>query len=70
MKKPFVANRLLATSFYFELASDVVNENDNHSINIAGDIICRLATGSRTWRSVSQRSTNAFYRNYTHHNPL
>ena len=68
-----VANRLLATSFYFERASEVVTEKEDGSVSLSGHIVCRFPPGSEQVRALGEafrkRSTDAFNRNHAEHNP-
>ena len=68
-----IADRLLATTFYFERTSDSARENENRSISITGNIVCRFAPGSEEIRALGEafrkRSTDAYNLNYAAHEP-
>lgn len=59
-----IADRLIATSFYFECGADVVAEDAEGSITVTGNIFCRFAPGSGEIRALGEtfrkRSTDAY----------
>ena len=67
------ADRLIATSFYFERNSDLVSEHNDGTITISGNIFCRFAPGSGGIRALGEafrkRSIDAYNRNLAEHNP-
>ncbi|KAL9618157.1 MAG: hypothetical protein Q9160_007107 [Pyrenula sp. 1 TL-2023] len=69
-----VADRLLATSFYFSLDLEPFTaENDGGITIVSGFIHCRFAPHSSEIRSLGEalrrRSRNAYNQNYSQHNP-
>jgi predicted acylesterase/phospholipase RssA/energy-coupling factor transporter ATP-binding protein EcfA2 len=68
-----IAERLIATSFYFERNSDIVTEHEDHTIIINGSILCRFGPGSDEIRALGEvfrkRSTDAYNQNFSEHNP-
>lgn len=69
-----VADRLLATSFYFGLDQEPFATEVDAEINIvSGSIFCRFAPSSSEIRSLGEalrkRSRSAYNRNYSQHNP-
>lgn len=68
-----IANRLIATSFYFELNSDSVTEDEDRTIALKGNILCRFAPGSKEVRALGEafrkRSTAAYNQGLAEHNP-
>lgn len=68
-----VADRLLATSFYFERSSAPPSQNENETWTVAGTIICRFPPQSDEIKGLGEamrkRSTDAYNNNYADHNP-
>ncbi len=68
-----IAERLIATAFYFERTSDTVAEHEDHTITISGSILCRFGPGSGEIRALGEvfrkRSTDAYNQNFSEHNP-
>jgi predicted acylesterase/phospholipase RssA len=68
-----VADRLLATSFYFERSSAPPSRSADEKWTIAGTIICRFPPQSDEIKGLGEamrmRSTNAYNNNYADHNP-
>lgn len=68
-----IADRLLATSFYFELKSDTVIEHEDHSIVLTGNILCRFPPGSKEIQTLGEafrkRSADAYKQQSADHNP-
>jgi predicted acylesterase/phospholipase RssA len=68
-----IADRLLATAFYFEKSADVAIELEDHSFCITGSIVCRFSPGSEEIRALGEafrkRSLDAYDRADTDHNP-
>lgn len=70
-----VADRLLATSFYFALDQEAfAAELADDTTTISGTILCRFAPYSSEIRSLGEairkRSRNAHNQDYIHHNPF
>lgn len=69
-----VADRLLATCFYFVQDMEIpVNEHEDDSITISGTIMCRFVNGSdelfALGEALRMRSKKAYNENYAQHNP-
>jgi len=68
-----VADRLLATAFYFETAPDLTTVNEDHTIRISGNILCRFPPGSEEIRALGEafrkRSKDAYNSNVSDHSP-
>ena len=67
------ADRLLATSFYFELKPDSVIEHADDSIVLTGNILCRFPPGSKEIQLVGEalrkHSTDAYNQQSADHDP-
>ncbi len=60
-----IADRLIATSFYFELKPRTAVEHDDHSaVTLTGNILCRFPPGSKEIQALGEafrkRSTDAY----------
>jgi predicted acylesterase/phospholipase RssA/energy-coupling factor transporter ATP-binding protein EcfA2 len=66
-----IADRLIATSFYFELKSTKVTDKVLLPITVTGNIHCRFAPGSEEIRALGEafrkRSTDAYNQGVTDH---
>lgn len=49
-----VADRLLATAFYFESGPNPIVENEDHTIHVSGSILCRFPPGSEEIRALGE----------------
>ena len=70
-----VADRLLATSFYFALdLESPLTELEGDLATVSGTILCRFAPNSSEIRSLGEalrkRSRNAYNQNYSQHDPF
>lgn len=61
-----VADRLLATAFYFETGPGLITENEDQTIHVSGSILCRFPPGSEEIRALGEafdrRSRDAYNR--------
>jgi predicted acylesterase/phospholipase RssA len=68
-----VANRLIATLFYFERSASEAHENQDHSVTVTGSIVCRFAPGSEEMRALGgafhKRSIAAYRQTDSRHDP-
>ncbi|KAK5102797.1 hypothetical protein LTS08_003597 [Lithohypha guttulata] len=67
-----IANRLLASSFYFEPMSGTTRKNDDHSISMTGSIKCRIAAGTPEISKLGEllrRRCQEAYNNHAVHSP-
>jgi patatin-like phospholipase/acyl hydrolase/energy-coupling factor transporter ATP-binding protein EcfA2 len=68
-----IADRLIATSFYFELKPDTLVELDDDSIVLTGNILCRFPPGSKEIQKLGEafrkHSTDAYNQQSADHDP-
>lgn len=68
-----IADRLIATSFYFELKSNTIVEHKDDSIVLTGTIMCRFPPASKEIQALGEvfrkRSTDACNQQSSDHNP-